>query len=211
MKTWHRAQCPGFGSSPPLAFRGKLRSGSCRSPVPIDGDQSSGMMPITDSGKRAAAAGIAWPLKEEWDQQRLDETLFGGRQLPLRRPEHVLPDFSSLHEQLQQHLTLQLAWEEYRQVYPEGYSYSRFCELYGRWRRKQDVVPRQRMPVSRWHEQIGDPALADAILDRLVHNAHRIEMRGESMRKRDKQRQKGTKQPMLSVDRVGESSFLGRS
>ena len=34
-----------------------------------------------------------------------------------------------------------------------------------------------------WHEQIGDPTLADGILDRLVHNAHRIEMRGESMRK----------------------------
>jgi DNA replication protein DnaC len=39
-------------------------------------------------------------------------------------------------------------------------------------------------PVARWHEQIGDPTLADGILDRLVHNAHRIEMRGESMRKK---------------------------
>ena len=34
-----------------------------------------------------------------------------------------------------------------------------------------------------WHQQIGDPTLADGILDRLVHNAHRIEMRGDSMRK----------------------------
>src|SRR5712672_872207 len=39
------------------------------------------------------------------------------------------------------------------------------------------------LPVSRWHEQIGDPTIADGILDRLVHNAHRIEMRAESMRK----------------------------
>jgi DNA replication protein DnaC len=39
------------------------------------------------------------------------------------------------------------------------------------------------LPVSRWHEKIGDPAFADGILDRLVHNAHRIEMRGDSMRK----------------------------
>ena len=39
------------------------------------------------------------------------------------------------------------------------------------------------LPVSRWHEQIGDPTIADGILDRLVHNAHRIEMRGDSMRK----------------------------
>jgi hypothetical protein len=35
----------------------------------------------------------------------------------------------------------------------------------------------------RWHEQIGDPTVADGILDRLVHSAHRIEMRGDSMRK----------------------------
>lgn len=40
------------------------------------------------------------------------------------------------------------------------------------------------LPVSSWHEYIQDPALADAILDRLVHNAYRIELKGESMRKR---------------------------
>lgn len=45
------------------------------------------------------------------------------------------------------------------------------------------TVLTSQLPVSRWHDQIGDPTLADAILDRLVHNAHRIEMRGESMRK----------------------------
>ncbi len=39
------------------------------------------------------------------------------------------------------------------------------------------------LPVSRWHEQVGDTTLAEGILDRLVHNAHRIEMRGDSMRK----------------------------
>lgn len=40
------------------------------------------------------------------------------------------------------------------------------------------------MPVDKWHELIGDPTLADAILDRLVHNAYRIELKGESMRRR---------------------------
>jgi len=95
--------------------------------------------------KRAAAAGIGWPLKEGWDQRSLEQALFQEHRLPQQLPEHVLPDFSSLHQQLQQHphLTLQLAWEEYRQVHPDGYGYSRFCELYGRWRRKQDVVLRQ--------------------------------------------------------------------
>ncbi len=40
------------------------------------------------------------------------------------------------------------------------------------------------LPVDKWHEMIGDGTLADAILDRLVHNAHKIKMKGESMRKR---------------------------
>jgi len=41
-------------------------------------------------------------------------------------------------------------------------------------------------PTSSWHDLIGDPTVADAILDRLVHNAHKIELKGESMRKRKK-------------------------
>jgi DNA replication protein DnaC len=40
------------------------------------------------------------------------------------------------------------------------------------------------LPVSRWHDVVGEPTLADAILDRLVHNAYRIELEGESLRKR---------------------------
>ena len=39
------------------------------------------------------------------------------------------------------------------------------------------------IPVAQWHARMGDPTIADAILDRLVHAAHRIELRGESMRK----------------------------
>jgi DNA replication protein DnaC len=40
------------------------------------------------------------------------------------------------------------------------------------------------LPVNHWHETIGDPTLADAILDRLIHNAYTITLKGESMRKR---------------------------
>src|SRR6202158_1831750 len=57
----------------------------------------------------------------------------------------------------------------------------------------RSMILTSQLPVSRWHEQIGDPTLADSILDRLVHNAHRIEMRGESMRKqRGEKGEKGT-------------------
>jgi DNA replication protein DnaC len=51
-----------------------------------------------------------------------------------------------------------------------------------RYQRRSTVLTSQ-LPIGRWHEQIGDPTLADGILDRLVHNAHRIEMKGDSMRK----------------------------
>jgi hypothetical protein len=47
----------------------------------------------------------------------------------------------------------------------------------------RSLILTSQLPVTRWHEQIGDPTMADGILDRLVHNAHRIEMRGDSMRK----------------------------
>ena len=40
------------------------------------------------------------------------------------------------------------------------------------------------LPVNQWYQSIGDNTLADAILDRLIHNAHRIELKGESMRKK---------------------------
>jgi DNA replication protein DnaC len=55
------------------------------------------------------------------------------------------------------------------------------CE--DRYQRRSLILTSQ-LPVTRWHEQIGDPTVADGILDRLVHNAHRIEMRGDSMRKK---------------------------
>jgi DNA replication protein DnaC len=45
-------------------------------------------------------------------------------------------------------------------------------------------IQASQLPVEHWHESIGDPTLADAILDRLIHNAHRINLKGDSMRKK---------------------------
>ena len=47
----------------------------------------------------------------------------------------------------------------------------------------RSIVITSQLPVAQWYEVIGDPTLADAILDRVVHNAYRIELKGESMRK----------------------------
>ena len=63
---------------------------------------------------------------------------------------------------------------------PERRDFWEICE--DRYLVRSTILTSQ-LPVSRWHEQIGDPTLADGILYRPVHNAHRIEMRGDSMRK----------------------------
>jgi PRTRC genetic system protein E len=63
----------------------------------------------------------------------------------------------------------------------ERHDFLGICE--DRYHQRSMILTRQ-LPVAKWHEQIGDPTLADSIFDRLVHNAHRIEMRGESMRKK---------------------------
>jgi DNA replication protein DnaC len=49
---------------------------------------------------------------------------------------------------------------------------------------KSSTIITSQVPVSKWHEIIGEQTIADAILDRIVHNAHRIEMKGESLRKK---------------------------
>jgi DNA replication protein DnaC len=69
---------------------------------------------------------------------------------------------------------------ERRERKPERRDFWEICE--DRYPVRSTILTSQ-LPVARWHEQIGDPTLADGILDRLVHNAHRIEMRGDSMRK----------------------------
>ena len=47
----------------------------------------------------------------------------------------------------------------------------------------RSTLATSQFPIEKWHDIIGDPTLADAILDRLIHNAYRLELRGESMRK----------------------------
>ena len=45
------------------------------------------------------------------------------------------------------------------------------------------ILITSQLPLENWHDIIGDPTIADAILDRIVHNAHRIDLKGESLRK----------------------------
>jgi DNA replication protein DnaC len=61
---------------------------------------------------------------------------------------------------------------------------SDLLELFDDRHHSASTIITSQLPIEHWHQMMPDPTLADAILDRLVHNAHRIEMQGDSMRKK---------------------------
>jgi len=94
---------------------------------------------------RARAANLPWPPPEDWDERQLAAALFPAAQREAKAAGRPLPDFGYVRAQLEQHrdLTKELLWEEYREQHPDGFCYSRFCKLYRRWKKQQDVVLRQ--------------------------------------------------------------------
>ena len=108
----------------------------------------------------------------------------------LRRP---LPDWPLLHRELKRPgVTRSLLWEEYPAVHREGYGYSRFFDLYRNWRGQLAPTMRQTHVTGdklfgdyadATADVTGEPTFADAILDRIVSNAHRINFDGPSMQK----------------------------
>jgi transposase len=99
---------------------------------------------VGDYVQRAEAASLSWPLPEGITEEELIKKLFGSCPETSATPAQTLPDWQYIHKELRRKsVTLQLLWEEYRQTYPEGYSYSRFCDLYQAWAGTLDPVLRQ--------------------------------------------------------------------
>jgi transposase len=99
---------------------------------------------VGDYLKRAAAAGLSWPLPEGQSEPGLLQRLLATPPAARSQNEPVLPDWPHIHQELaRKSVTLQLLWQEYRQTQPEGYGYSRFCELYRAWAGTLDPVLRQ--------------------------------------------------------------------
>ena len=101
-----------------------------------------GRTTVADYLRRASVAGLSWPLPEELSEDQLENLLFPK---PLSSScSRPLPDFVLVHQELKKkNVTLSLVWEEYKAIFPEGYQYSQFCELYRRWRGKLSVWMRQ--------------------------------------------------------------------
>ena len=96
---------------------------------------------VADYLSRAVVAGLDWDQIQQFSETELVRRLFPSESGKSGRPQ---PDFSSIHQELRHpHVTLQLLWQEYKQVHPSGYQYSQFCELYRGWRQRVDVVLRQ--------------------------------------------------------------------
>jgi transposase len=85
--------------------------------------------------KRAEAAGVSWPLGEIGEEE-LYQKLFPEKAVSERK--YPVPDWKEVQtEKKQKGVTLQLLWQEYKEKYPEGYQYSRYCEYFQRWKDSQ--------------------------------------------------------------------------
>ncbi len=91
---------------------------------------------------RATAAGLSWPLPPDLDEGTLEGLLYPPAP-KVCVTERGTPDWPSVHRELRRKgVTLQLLWQEYREAHPEGYGYSRYCQLYRAWAKTLDVTMR---------------------------------------------------------------------
>ena len=106
---------------------------------------SIGGTTVVDCLRRARAVGVGWPLPEDLSDAALEARLFPASMalaaIKSRRPQ---ADWPAIYRELKRPgVTLQLLWEEHRAVHPEGYGYSRFCELFRAWEGRLSPTMRQ--------------------------------------------------------------------
>ncbi len=96
--------------------------------------------------RRAGVLGITWPVPEEIDDAELERRLFP---VPCETgPPRAAIDWRQVHEEMKRRsVTLVLLWQEYRAEQQDGYGYSRYCDLYGDWRRTISATMRQAHPA----------------------------------------------------------------
>lgn len=103
---------------------------------------------IQDNLKRAATAGLAWPVAGDLTDAVLEQRLFAHAGVKSGFRRRVEPDWACLACELKRPgVNLMVLWEEYRDVHPEGYGYSRFCDLYREFERRLSPTMRQDHPA----------------------------------------------------------------
>ncbi|MFC2255063.1 hypothetical protein ACETRX_36255 [Labrys portucalensis] len=110
---------------------------------------------IQDGLQRSKAIGLTWPLPADLTDAALEERLYARAGQPpgfRRRPE---PDWAALAFELKRPgVNLMVLWEEYREVHPDGYGYSRFCDLFREFERRLS-------PTMRQHHVAGNKVFVD--------------------------------------------------
>jgi transposase len=92
--------------------------------------------------RRAKEAGLSWPLPETLGDSELEQRLFPSTASSVI--SRFIPDFQEVHKELQsrKNVTLNLLWQEYKELHPDGYQYSWFCQSYRDWAAHLDVTMR---------------------------------------------------------------------
>jgi transposase len=85
--------------------------------------------------QRARRCGLTWPLPDDLSDDALEQRLYPPP--TIKDEQRPVPNWAEIHRELRgPGVTLQLLWQEYRDQYPDGYSYSRLCDLMREWEKR---------------------------------------------------------------------------
>lgn len=99
---------------------------------------------VRDMVVRFERSKLAWPVPAEISDAELEGKLYGSAGVKPGRRKQPEPDWSVVARELKRkHVTLQVLWEEYIAAHPDGYRYSRWCELFRAWAGRLPLVMRQ--------------------------------------------------------------------
>jgi transposase len=122
----------------------QLRFGAHASARVIAREVGVGRTTVQDYLSRAGAAGLGWPLVPDLTDEALEQLLFPAPSSKPGARRYPEADWPALVRELKRPgVSLLILWEEYNAVHPQGYSYSRFCELLREFERRLSPTMRQ--------------------------------------------------------------------
>jgi len=99
---------------------------------------------VRETLRRLERAGLSWPLGDDVSDAVLEAALYKAAGTKTGHRRSAEPDWAHVHRELKRkHVTLQILWDEYIGLHPDGYRYSRYCDLYRAWALKLPVTMRQ--------------------------------------------------------------------
>jgi transposase len=94
--------------------------------------------------ERTSAAGLSWPLPDDLSDSDIEAKLYQNAGKKPGHRQRAEPDWAALHREFKRkHVTLSILWDEYIEQNPDGYRYSRFCELFRAFEHSLPVTMRQ--------------------------------------------------------------------